>query len=139
MSAEMMVPALAWAWRRLRIIPVCFDNRDAGALKTAIAHVAAGGVLGIFPEGAITRDGELQTFRPGMARILERSPVLVVPMGLSGLWGSVFSRCHRGLMRFVPKAIAPCIRLRVGAPVEPADADPAALRTITLELRGPVR
>jgi 1-acyl-sn-glycerol-3-phosphate acyltransferase len=80
MSAEMMVPALAWAWRRLRIIPVCFDNRDAGALKTAIAHVAAGGVLGIFPEGAIERPArQLRPFSGGLRLILSRSkaPVLV--------------------------------------------------------------
>lgn len=80
MSAEMMVPALAWMWRRLRIIPVCFDNRDASALKTAIAHVAAGGVLGIFPEGAIERPARrLRPFSGGLRLILSRSkaPVLV--------------------------------------------------------------
>ena len=80
MSAEMMLPELAWAWRRMRIIPVCFDSRDAGALKTAIAHVAAGGVLGIFPEGAIERPArQLRPFSGGLRLILSRSraPVLV--------------------------------------------------------------
>lgn len=80
MSAEMMVPGLAWMWRRLRIIPVCFDSRDASALKTAIAHVAEGGVLGIFPEGAIERPPRhLRPFSGGLRLILSRSkaPVLV--------------------------------------------------------------
>jgi 1-acyl-sn-glycerol-3-phosphate acyltransferase len=80
MSAEMMLPGLAWAWRRLRIIPVCFDSRDAAALKTAIAHVAGGGVLGIFPEGAIERPPrQLRPFSGGLRLILSRSraPVLV--------------------------------------------------------------
>jgi 1-acyl-sn-glycerol-3-phosphate acyltransferase len=80
MSAEMMLPGLAWAWRRLRVIPVCFDSRDAAALKTAIAHVAAGGVLGIFPEGAIERPArQLRPFSGGLRLILSRSraPVLV--------------------------------------------------------------
>ena len=80
MSAEMMVPELGWMWRRLRIIPVCFDSRDATALKTAIAHVADGGVLGIFPEGAIERPPrQLRAFSGGLRLILSRSkaPVLV--------------------------------------------------------------
>ena len=80
MSAEMMVPALAWMWRRLRIIPVCFDSRDAIALKTAIAHLAAGGVLGIFPEGAIERPPRhLRPFSGGLRLILSRckAPVVV--------------------------------------------------------------
>jgi len=80
MSAEMMLPSLVWAWRRLRIIPVCFDSRDAGALKSAIAHVSEGGVLGIFPEGAIERPPrQLRPFSGGLRLILSRTraPVLV--------------------------------------------------------------
>lgn len=79
MSAEMMVPSLAWMWRRLRIIPVCFDSRDASALKTAIAHLAEGGVLGIFPEGAIERPPrQLRPFSGGLRLILSRSRATVV-------------------------------------------------------------
>lgn len=80
MSAEMMDPSLGWLWRRLRIIPVTFDSRDAGALKTAIAHVQAGGTLGIFPEGAIERPPRhLRPFSGGLRLILSRTkaPVLV--------------------------------------------------------------
>ena len=81
MSAEMMDPSLGWFWRRMRIIPVTFDNRDAAALKTAIAHVVSGGVLGIFPEGAIERPPRhLRPFSGGLRLILARTkaPVLVV-------------------------------------------------------------
>lgn len=80
MSAEMMEPALGWFWRQLRIIPVTFDSRDASALKTAIAHVSAGGTLGIFPEGAIERPPrQLRPFSGGLRLILARTkaPVLV--------------------------------------------------------------
>ncbi len=136
-------PVLSFVFRESRAIPIAPAKEDPrmleAAFDTVASALAAGELVGIFPEGAITRDGELQAFRPGLARILERSPVPVIPMGLSGLWGSVFSRRHRGLMRFVPKAIAPRIRLRVGAPVPPSDADPAALRATTLDLRGQVR
>jgi 1-acyl-sn-glycerol-3-phosphate acyltransferase len=79
MSAEMMLPLLGPLWRRQRVIPVCFDARDAAALKAAIAHVAAGGVLGIFPEGAIARPPRhLRPFPGGLRLILSRTKAPVV-------------------------------------------------------------
>jgi 1-acyl-sn-glycerol-3-phosphate acyltransferase len=80
MSAEMMLPSLGWLWKRMRIIPVAFDARDASALKAAIAHVQSGGVLGIFPEGGIERPPRmLRPFSGGLRLILARTkaPVLV--------------------------------------------------------------
>jgi 1-acyl-sn-glycerol-3-phosphate acyltransferase len=80
MSAEMMLPALGPLWRLQRVIPVCFDARDAAALKAAIAHVQAGGTLGIFPEGAIERPSrQLRPFSGGLRLILARTkaPVIV--------------------------------------------------------------
>ena len=80
MSAEMMLPVLVPLWRLQRVIPVCFDTRDAAALKAAIAHVQAGGTLGIFPEGAIERPArQLRPFSGGLRLILARTkaPVIV--------------------------------------------------------------
>ena len=48
MSAEMMMPSLMWVWKRQRVIPVCFDKRDAIALKTAISAIKRCMVLRIF-------------------------------------------------------------------------------------------
>jgi 1-acyl-sn-glycerol-3-phosphate acyltransferase len=83
MSAEMMLPSLGWLWRRLRIIPVCFDSRDAVALKTAIGHVASGGVLGIFPEGSIERPPrKLRRFSGGLRLILSRTKARVLVVAI---------------------------------------------------------
>jgi 1-acyl-sn-glycerol-3-phosphate acyltransferase len=49
-------------------------------------------LVGIFPEGRITDTGELYPFKSGIQKILERTPVPVVPIALQGLWGSYFSR-----------------------------------------------
>jgi 1-acyl-sn-glycerol-3-phosphate acyltransferase len=91
----------------------------------------------IFPEGSITRSGELERFRPGVTRILEANPVPVIPMALSGLWGSFFSRKDGAAMskpwRFVPFRK---IRLSVGDAVAPAQAAPEFLQARVLELRG---
>jgi 1-acyl-sn-glycerol-3-phosphate acyltransferase len=52
----------------------------------------AGELVAIFPEGRITDTGELYPFKGGIKRIVERTPVPVVPLALKGLWGSFFSR-----------------------------------------------
>ena len=56
------------------------------------SFVADGDLVGIFPEGRITDTGEMYPFKNGIRRIVDRTPVRVVPMALRGLWGSFFSR-----------------------------------------------
>jgi 1-acyl-sn-glycerol-3-phosphate acyltransferase len=60
-----------------------------------------GDLLAIFPEGGITKDGTLQEFKGGIMKILERAEqqgihAPVVPMALTNLWGSFFSRVEQG-------------------------------------------
>ena len=95
-----------------------------------------GELVGIFPEGGITPDGELQAFRPGISRILAANPVPVVPLALSGLWGSFFSRVDGKAMKtpFRRGLFSP-IALRVGKPVAAAEATPERLREQVLALR----
>jgi len=61
------------------------------ALKTAGEALRNGELVCIFPEGGITRTGQLQAFRPGLMKILEGTQVPVVPVYLDELWGSIFS------------------------------------------------
>ncbi len=107
MSVEMMAPQLGFMWRRMQVIPIAFDARDALALKTAIAHINSGQVLGIFPEGGIERPSRmLRPFAGGLRLILARTkaPVLVAMIDpgrqAQSAWGSYFMRT-RALIRFV--------------------------------------
>ncbi len=61
------------------------------ALKTAKQALQNGELVCIFPEGGITRTGQLQAFKPGLMKILEGADAPVVPVYLDGLWGSIFS------------------------------------------------
>ncbi|WP_182870643.1 AMP-binding protein [Rhodopirellula sp. JC639] len=61
------------------------------ALKAAREALKAGDVVGLFPEGTITRTGQLQAFKPGMGKILQGHDAPVVPIYLDGMWGSIFS------------------------------------------------
>jgi 1-acyl-sn-glycerol-3-phosphate acyltransferase len=96
----------------------------------------AGELVGIFPEGMITYSGEINEFRPGVERILEESPVPVVPMGLRGLWGSWFSRSDGVAMVKLPKRFWSKVEIVVGAPVPAAEATSARLLADVKALRG---
>ncbi len=61
------------------------------ALKSAREGLVAGDVIGVFPEGTISRTGQLQAFKPGLRHILKGTDAVVVPMWLDGMWGSIFS------------------------------------------------
>ncbi|HEY7905145.1 MAG TPA: MFS transporter [Casimicrobiaceae bacterium] len=135
------MPLLSFIFRTMRTIPIAPAKVDAAmkarAYDDVAAALAAGEVVGIFPEGRLTTDGELQVFRPGVQEIVARTPVPVIPMALTGLWGSFFSRAGEGgkAMRRVRGIFSP-IALVVGTPIAPAEATPERLRAEVLALRG---
>jgi 1-acyl-sn-glycerol-3-phosphate acyltransferase len=135
------MPLLSFIFRTMRTIPIAPAKVDAAmkskAYDDVAAALAAGEVVGIFPEGRLTTDGELQAFRPGVQEIVSRTPVPVIPMALAGLWGSFFSRAGEGgkAMRRVRGIFSP-IALVVGVPIPPSQATPERLRAAVLALRG---
>ncbi|HQZ45708.1 MAG TPA: MFS transporter [Usitatibacteraceae bacterium] len=135
------IPVLSFVFRTGKAIPIASAREDERLLNEAYERIAQaleeGELVGIFPEGRITESGELNAFKGGIRRIVERTPVPVVPMALSGLWGSFFSRLGgRAMTRPFRRGIFSRIGLSVGAPVEPAHATPEALQARVLELRG---
>lgn len=132
------VPLLSFFFRTARAIPIAPAKEDAAMLERAYdaiaAELEAGELVGIFPEGHLTHDGEVDQFRGGIMKILERSPVPVIPMALSGLWRSLFAR-NRELLWHAAR-LFPRIRLAVGSLVRPETISPEALRAEVLGLRG---
>ncbi|MCA9213390.1 MAG: AMP-binding protein [Planctomycetales bacterium] len=80
---------MASLWKAILISPG--PKSIAKALKTAREAVGSGELVGIFPEGGISRSGNLQTFRPGALKILKGTGAPIVPMFIDGIWGSIFS------------------------------------------------
>ncbi len=137
-------PLLGFLFRHGGAIPIAPAKEDPVMMAAAFAEVskalADGDLVGIFPEGNITRDGELQPFRSGITRILADNPVPVVPMALSGLWGSFFSRVDGEAMKKpFRRGLFSDIALRVGAPLAPTEVTPDGLRALIARLRGDVR
>jgi 1-acyl-sn-glycerol-3-phosphate acyltransferase len=132
------IPFLKFFFRTAKAIPIAGSKEDPRMLEQAYdaiaRELAAGEVVGLFPEGALTSDGEVAEFRAGVTKVLERTPVPVIPMALSGLWRSLFARNRHGL-RYANR-LFPRIRLAVGEPVAPRDTTPDRLRAAVLELRG---
>ena len=99
------VPLLGWLFRLAKAIPIAPRAQDAityeAAFDKAVQILKGDDLLCIFPEGGITRDGNVQEFKGGIMKILELATrqgvaVQVIPMALTNLWGSFFSRIERG-------------------------------------------
>ena len=137
-------PVLGAIFRLARTIPVASKTEDpevyANAFAEADKTLAEGDLLCIFPEGAITRDGELQPFRAGIMKILETRPVPVIPMALQNLWGSFFSRVEgKAMTRPFRRGFYSSVRLMVGEPMPPETVTPEGLQAKVAELRGRLR
>ena len=133
-------PLLNAIFRIAGAIPIAPARDNPAILQSAYEQVAdhlqQGEIVGIFPEGRLTPDGELGPFKSGIEQIVQRTPVLVVPMALRGLWGSFFSRRYGKPMRHFPRRFWPRIELVVGAIVPPEQATSEGIRERVLALRG---
>jgi hypothetical protein len=137
------IPVLSFIFRSMRTIPIAPAKEDAAMKDRAFADAAAalreGEIVGIFPEGRLTENGELGAFRPGVQQIVETTPVPVVPMALSGLWGSFFSRSHNGRAMRRLRGVFSQIALVAGPAIPPERVVPDELAGIVLALRGEQR
>ena len=137
------IPVLNFIFRTARAIPIAPVREDPAALEHAYDEIARalgeGDIVCIFPEGKITHDGNLNPFKPGISRIVQRTPVPVVPLALRGLWGSFFSRKGAPAMTRwgrIAKRIYSRITLMAAPAVAAKDVTPEGLQAIVLELRG---
>jgi 1-acyl-sn-glycerol-3-phosphate acyltransferase len=134
-------PFAGWLFKHAKAIPIAPAHEDAALLERAYdacaTALAEGDLVCIFPEGKLTRSGDINPFRHGVMRILERARAPVVPMALRGLWGSVFSRhADARWPRPIGKGVMSRLTLAVGEPLEREVATPEALQRIVTELRG---
>jgi 1-acyl-sn-glycerol-3-phosphate acyltransferase len=122
----------------MKAIPIASAKDDAGILERAFETTAAalreGELVCIFPEGRLTRDGEIAAFRPGLTRIVTETPVPVIPMAINGLWGSMFSRRTPAIWQRLPRKLWHRVVVNVGEPVAPEKTEPEELRERVIAL-----
>ncbi|MFC0252909.1 MFS transporter [Massilia consociata] len=134
-------PFLRWIFRAAKAIPIAPAKEDPFLMERAFIDIAEalhqGELVCIFPEGKLTHTGEMNAFRSGIARIVERSKVPVIPMALRGLWGSMFTRDPSNIFeRSFARGIRSKLALAVGQPVAPEAASPEYLQQQVMALRG---
>ncbi|MDR7152839.1 1-acyl-sn-glycerol-3-phosphate acyltransferase [Hydrogenophaga palleronii] len=145
------MPLVGGLFRLAKAIPIAPQKDDPEAYEAAFEAAAAvlrrGELLGIFPEGGITRDGTLQPFKGGVMKLLERAEadgvaVTVVPMALTNLWGSFFSRVEVvngdrvAMVRPFRRGFFSRVGLNVGEPLRAVGVSPEALRERVAKLHG---
>ncbi|MGM7280282.1 MFS transporter [Pseudomonas guariconensis] len=134
------LPVLNFVFRTAGAIPIAGRSEDEATYERAFARIAEyladGELVCIFPEGKLSADGEIDVFKGGVSRILQETPVPVIPLALQGLWGSFFSRDpNKGFF----KRLWSRVTLVAGAAIPVEAAQPNALREKVSALRGDVR
>lgn len=133
-------PILSFIFRTAKAIPIASAKENPELMNQAFDKVAEyleeGEVVCIFPEGKITSTGDMLPFRGGIDKIIQRTPVPVVPMALSGLWGSFFSRKDGPAMGTIPRRFWSKIRFTIAEPVPADKATSNYLFNKVFELRG---
>lgn len=134
------MPLLSFIFRTANAIPIAGAREDPAMMERAFEQASEalrqGEIVCIFPEGKLTEDGEMNAFKPGLSRILQRDPVPVVPLALRGLWGSFFSRAYGSAMsRLLPRGMLSRIELVAGEAVA-ADTTLDQMQERVLQLRG---
>lgn len=92
-----------WFLTKICCIPVDRDNTDRNALRSAVEVLKNGGILGVFPEGTRSLDGEMLPFKSGGSYIASQAPCTILPMAVNGT---------ERLLHFLKKPVT----LKIGEP-----------------------
>ncbi len=137
------LPVLNFIFRTARAIPIAPSKEDPEIKAKAFEEIEKAlkndELVVIFPEGKITYDGKMNTFMPGIEKILQSVPVPVIPMALQGLWGSFFSRRGGPAMKGRPRRFFSKIGLVADEEIAAKDVTAADLQIRVRELRGELR
>jgi len=132
------LPVLSFVFRTAGAIPIAGRFEDEALMNKAFddidAALQAGELVCIFPEGKLTADGEMNTFRDGVERIIQRRAVPVIPMALDGLWGSVFSRKKTNMLLRLLQGFKSTVQLCIGDKVEPEQVSAPRLQAAVQQL-----
>ena len=134
------LPIIHHFFKQAGAIPIAPMKEDPELLEKAYDSIAKalerGELVCIFPEGGLTPDGTVQEMKPGIERILERTPVPVIPMAISGLWSTWFSRARGRAMKGWPRNWMKKINVYTGKLIPAGQLDVVQLKNAITDLRG---
>src|SRR5713226_5569586 len=101
----------------LGVIPISSQQRPREmihSLREATETLGNGELVCIFPEGQMTRIGQMLPFRRGMERIMKGVDAPIIPMNIDGIWGSIFSFSGGRFFWKLPRRIPYPVRVTFG-------------------------
>lgn len=131
-------PGIHYVMSLARAIPITYNRKSVEEAFDAISEgLRAGDLICIFPEGFLTFTGSLGRFRPGIEWISRRDPdVPVIPMAITGLWGSIFSRKYRkARFRWWPRTWGRRVTLVCGPALKSDQVTVNQLQEVVLRLK----
>jgi len=134
------LPVMRYFFRKLQAIPIAVESPKSTlrALRSARAELERGELVGIFPEGSVSRSGEMGAFERGLEKVVKGTNAPVIPIYIDGLFGHPLSLKGGALLSCWERAWRPKVSVRIGAAVTLSPGDAASvtdLRRRVLALR----
>jgi acyl-[acyl-carrier-protein]-phospholipid O-acyltransferase / long-chain-fatty-acid--[acyl-carrier-protein] ligase len=126
-------PAMRFLFRSLGVIPIAPGKLTKG-IRLAWDAVKRGELVCVFPEGSISRTGQLMELKRGFGLISELAQVPVVPAVIDGLWGSIYSFAGNKYIWKSPRLMPTHVCVAFGTPLAPKLATREAARRAMLDL-----
>ena len=126
-------PVMRFLFRALGVIPISPGKFTKG-LRLATAAVKRGELVCVFPEGAISRTGQLMELRRGFGMIADFAHAPVIPVVIDGLWGSIFSFAGNRYLWKSPRLMPTNVCVCFGAALPAGRANPETARRALLDL-----
>jgi 1-acyl-sn-glycerol-3-phosphate acyltransferase len=125
--STLFVPVLAFLLRSMGAFPIQREGMGASGMKETLRRLRSGGIVTLFPEGTRSVDGQLGPLKSGIAVLVARAGVPVVPVGLAGTF-EIWPRSRK-----VP--FPHSIRIHYGQPIFPEDMSGMETAAITALIR----
>ena len=119
--------------KMLKIIPIASDQGPREmihSLRAASEALRNGELVCIFPEGEITRIGQMLPFRRGFERIVKGIDASIIPVNIDGIWGSIFSFSGGHFFWKWPRTIPYPVRITFGAALPPTTTAPEVRQAV---------
>jgi len=133
-------PFMGWFFRIVNAIPIAPIHQNEKTYHQAFDSISLAlrndELVCIFPEGKLTKTGEMNPFKSGIETIIERDAVPVIPLALQGLWGSFFSHKDGTAFTKAPKRFWSKVNVLASDAILPENISAEGLQDIVQALRG---
>ncbi len=126
-------PLMRFVFRASGVIPVN-PNKPLKGIRLAWDALKAGELVCVFPEGAISRTGQLMELQRGFETIVRHAKVPVVPAAIDGLWGSIYSFAGNRYLWKSPRLKPTPVCVVFGEPIASECANVAHMRKVMLDV-----